>query len=321
MSSPSPERLRAWRLFLESGLALQSVLDAELEHEVGLTLRWYDVLIHLEESPEGIPMSELAGRILHSKSGFTRVVDRMEDAGLVRRERPEHDRRSILVVLTDKGAQTITAPAATTETESNDTSPNTSPMTRSKPSPAPSRKSAHTPARSAPAASAANPDPARDRAIAIARRTRHSRPRLARQPLRAYRGSVPSAPTDVVRSGPKVQRVALLLRRRCGHRSQTSASGVTQARGGAAADDSFHRPAVAELASAMATIQVIAEDRPQVLPCGTAAPARSPAPSLRPRRCRRCWPVNPSSIRSSVRRRSPAPRPPRAAGDSARPAA
>ena len=113
----------------------------------------------------------------------------------------------------------------------------------------------------------------------------------------------------------------LLHCRRCGHRSQTSASGVKQARGGAAADDSFHRPAVAELASAMATIQVIAEDRPQVLPCGTAAPARSPAPSLRLRRCRRCWPVNSSSIRSSVPRRSPAPRPPRAAGDSARPAA
>ena len=107
LSSPSPERLRCWRLFLESGLALQSVLDTELEHQVGLSLRWYDVLIHLEESPEGIPMSELAGRILHSKSGFTRLVDRMEDAGLVRRVRPEHDRRSILIMLTEQGAQTM----------------------------------------------------------------------------------------------------------------------------------------------------------------------------------------------------------------------
>ena len=107
LSSPSPERLRAWRLFLESALALQSVLDAELEHEVGLTLRWYDVLIHLEESPDGIPMSELAARIVHSKSGFTRLVDRMEHAGLVRRVRPEHDRRTILIVLTDKGTATM----------------------------------------------------------------------------------------------------------------------------------------------------------------------------------------------------------------------
>jgi len=48
-------------------------------------------------------MNELAERILYSKSGFTRVVDRMEDAGLVRRTRPEDDRRTILIVLTDEG--------------------------------------------------------------------------------------------------------------------------------------------------------------------------------------------------------------------------
>ncbi len=107
LSSPSPERLRAWRLFFQSALALQSVLDTELEHQAGLSLRWYDVLVHLEESPEGIPMSELAGNILHSKSGFTRLIDKMEQAGLVRRVRPEHDRRTILVVLTDEGTDTM----------------------------------------------------------------------------------------------------------------------------------------------------------------------------------------------------------------------
>jgi hypothetical protein len=44
-------------------------------------LRWYDVhvLVQLEESPEGIPMNALADRILYSKSGFTRVVDRLEE--------------------------------------------------------------------------------------------------------------------------------------------------------------------------------------------------------------------------------------------------
>jgi DNA-binding MarR family transcriptional regulator len=52
-------------------------------------------------------MNELAERILYSKSGFTRVVDRLEDAGLVRRIRPENDRRSILVVLTDHGRNTL----------------------------------------------------------------------------------------------------------------------------------------------------------------------------------------------------------------------
>ena len=88
LSSPSPDRLRCWRLFFESALALLDVLDAELQDAVGIPQRWYDVLVHLEESPNGIPMNELADRILYSKSGFTRVIDRMEEAGLVRRVRP-----------------------------------------------------------------------------------------------------------------------------------------------------------------------------------------------------------------------------------------
>ena len=99
--------MRAWRLFFESALALLDVLDTELEREAGIPMRWYDVLVHLEESPEGIPMNALADRILYSKSGFTRVVDRMEEMGLIRRVRPENDRRTILVVLTDQGGETL----------------------------------------------------------------------------------------------------------------------------------------------------------------------------------------------------------------------
>jgi len=107
LSSPTPARLRAWRLFFESALALFDVLDAELEQVVGIPQRWYDVLVHLEESPQGVPMNELAERILYSKSGFTRVVDRMEEAGLVRRARLENDRRTILIVLTDNGTEML----------------------------------------------------------------------------------------------------------------------------------------------------------------------------------------------------------------------
>ena len=107
LSSPTVERLRAWRLYFESALALMSVLDAELERDSGIPMRSYDVLVHLEDEPEGLRMNELAERILYSKSGFTRVVDRLEEAGLVRRVRPENDRRSILVVLTDQGRTTM----------------------------------------------------------------------------------------------------------------------------------------------------------------------------------------------------------------------
>jgi DNA-binding MarR family transcriptional regulator len=109
LSSPSSERLRCWRLFFESALALVDVLDAELQDAVGIPQRWYDVLVHLEETPGGIRMNELAERILYSKSGFTRVVDRMEEAGLVQRVQPANDRRSILVVLTAKGTETMEA--------------------------------------------------------------------------------------------------------------------------------------------------------------------------------------------------------------------
>jgi DNA-binding MarR family transcriptional regulator len=107
LSSPSPERLRAWRLYFESALALVDVLDHEFEREGGMPIRWYDVLVHLEETPDGLRMNELAERILYSKSGFTRIVDRMEEAGFVRRVHPETDRRSIFVIATEKGLEAM----------------------------------------------------------------------------------------------------------------------------------------------------------------------------------------------------------------------
>ena len=107
LSSPSPARLRAWRLFFESALALLDVLEAELQQAAGIPQRWYDVLVNLDEAGKGMPMNELADRILYSKGGFTRVVDRMEEAGLIRRVRPEQDRRSILVVMTDDGIKKL----------------------------------------------------------------------------------------------------------------------------------------------------------------------------------------------------------------------
>jgi DNA-binding MarR family transcriptional regulator len=112
LSSPSREQLVTWRAFFECAFALIDILDDELQHERGMTLRWYDVLVQLEEAGEGIGMTELANRILSSKSGLTRVVDRMEQEGLVRRERPPSDRRAIRVVLTPKGGEALQAARA-----------------------------------------------------------------------------------------------------------------------------------------------------------------------------------------------------------------
>lgn len=108
LSSPSKEQLVVWRTFLEAAFALIDILDAELQEKRGISLRWYDVLVHLEEAKHGIRMNELAGRILASKSGLTRVIDRMEEAGLVKRRRPAEDRRVIEIVMTPAGLKALT---------------------------------------------------------------------------------------------------------------------------------------------------------------------------------------------------------------------
>lgn len=112
LSSPAADQLAAWRIFLECAYALIDIVDAELRAERDLTLRWYDVLVHLEEAEDGLRMTELASRILSSKSGLTRVVDRMEEAGLVRRERQPTDRRVIRVFITPEGLEALHAARA-----------------------------------------------------------------------------------------------------------------------------------------------------------------------------------------------------------------
>lgn len=109
LSSPAGKQLAGWRVFLETAYALIDILDAELQAERGITLRWYDALVHLEEAADGLRMNELAGRILSSKSGLTRVIDRMEEAGLVRRERPAADRRVVNVLITQAGIEALQA--------------------------------------------------------------------------------------------------------------------------------------------------------------------------------------------------------------------
>ena len=68
LSSLSPERLRAWRLYFESALALLDVLDAEMERDAGIPIRWYDLLVHLEDEPGGLRMNELAERICTARA-------------------------------------------------------------------------------------------------------------------------------------------------------------------------------------------------------------------------------------------------------------
>lgn len=105
-----PEKLEAWRSLLEVHSALMRRLEDELNEEIGLPLTWFDVLYQLAQAPEGqLRMQELAQRLLISRSGFTRMSDRMEAAGLVERKPCPTDRRGIFVVLTDEGRRILQA--------------------------------------------------------------------------------------------------------------------------------------------------------------------------------------------------------------------
>jgi DNA-binding MarR family transcriptional regulator len=104
---PTRDELAAWRAFLEAHHAVMAVLGEELE-EIGLPIGFYDVLVQLTEAgPGGLRMAELARRILISKSGLTRLVDRMAGQGLVRRRPSPEDGRGYYVVATNVGRNAL----------------------------------------------------------------------------------------------------------------------------------------------------------------------------------------------------------------------
>lgn len=103
-----PARLAVWRQFLEAHARVVGALEAELAEARGLPLAWYDVLVSLHEAPGGrLRMQELARRVLFSRSGLTRLVDRMVDAGYVTREPCADDRRGTFAVLAPDGAKCL----------------------------------------------------------------------------------------------------------------------------------------------------------------------------------------------------------------------
>jgi DNA-binding MarR family transcriptional regulator len=104
----SEHELAAWRGMLEAHKDLVGRLDAELERDHGLPLTSYEVLMYLADSGEGkLRMGELADRLLLSRSGITRLVDRLERQGLVERQPCEDDGRGFYAVLTSEGRKKL----------------------------------------------------------------------------------------------------------------------------------------------------------------------------------------------------------------------
>lgn len=107
MSRPDPERLAVWRQFLVTHAAIIQMLERELRVERQLPLNWYEVLLLLNEAKGRLRMSELASRMVVNRSSLTRLIDRMEESGLVVREPCPDDGRGFFAVITPDGRETL----------------------------------------------------------------------------------------------------------------------------------------------------------------------------------------------------------------------
>lgn len=102
------ERLTMLGLFFEAHARLTRELARRLEGDTGLSVQWFETLLRLVRSPAGrLRMSELAAQTILTPSGLTRAVDRLEEAGFVRRESCPSDRRGAFAVLTPAGRRRI----------------------------------------------------------------------------------------------------------------------------------------------------------------------------------------------------------------------
>lgn len=111
----SSEELTLWRMLQRAQVRIARVLETDLLVEHDLPLASYEVLLQLSEVPERrLRMNDLADRVLLSRSGLTRLIDRLQRDGLVEREACTSDARGLFAVLTDAGAARLAGPAPPT---------------------------------------------------------------------------------------------------------------------------------------------------------------------------------------------------------------
>src|SRR5438874_4351791 len=105
---PSASGLKAWDSFLRAHATLIRRLEVDLAQATGLALADFDVLAQLARAGGDLRMTDLADRVLISRSGMTRRVARLVEEGLVRRVDGDADARGVVVALTDAGVARLT---------------------------------------------------------------------------------------------------------------------------------------------------------------------------------------------------------------------
>ncbi|NEW05716.1 MarR family transcriptional regulator [Paenibacillus sp. SYP-B3998] len=100
--------LATWRLFIKTHALIIEKIEQNLASEKKVPLTSYDVLIALFEAPDKrLRMHELGNKVVLSRSGLTRLVDRLEKQGLLVRERSDADRRGAYAKLTREGKREL----------------------------------------------------------------------------------------------------------------------------------------------------------------------------------------------------------------------
>src|SRR3954447_3333410 len=114
LPSLSEVELDAWRGFLRTYTTPMRELDDDLTERHGLPISSYDVLVQLDEAPDGmLRMSHLADAVLLSRSGLSRLVTRLETQGLLERLECENDARGAFAAITDAGREKLGEARAT----------------------------------------------------------------------------------------------------------------------------------------------------------------------------------------------------------------
>jgi DNA-binding MarR family transcriptional regulator len=100
--------LAAWATLVHTHATVVEAVEERLMAEADLPLPWHEVLVRVSRAGEELMrMQELARSVLLSKSGLTRLADRMEQAGLIQRRACPSDRRGVFIGITDRGREAL----------------------------------------------------------------------------------------------------------------------------------------------------------------------------------------------------------------------
>jgi DNA-binding MarR family transcriptional regulator len=97
----------AWMMLIRTHTRFWDEIEAHMQRESGLTMARYDVLAQLDMAGGRLGLSELASAVVLSPSGLSKLLDRMDASGLIRREPDPSDARAAIAAITPGGRALI----------------------------------------------------------------------------------------------------------------------------------------------------------------------------------------------------------------------